>query len=657
MSDPPNINITQRRIKLLHAGYLPLPVNGKAPSLDEWQTKTDVSADEVRSWGTFYSYAPSTGLLTKLMPTFDIDILTPEAAQAIEELIRERFAPRGRILVRVGRAPKRAIPFRTDTPFPKITANVIAPDGSAGQKIEFLGDGQQVVAFGIHEDTHQPYQWHGGEPGECKYGALPNITEAEAQALVDDAARLLCNQYGFQPAAAKPANGSGSPEHWAVLLANIQNGDALHDSTRDLAAKMIVSGMGSGAVTNMLRAQMDISPAPHDARWQERRDDIPRAVKSAEKFVAGALEAADAPLPFINIAAWHGAPVPEREWVVRGRVPLKNVTILSGEGGVGKSILTLQLAVATALGNDWLNVIPEPGPVFIFCAEDDQDELHRRLDRIADYYGTDFKELSTKMQIVSFAGEDAVLAAPNSKGIIEPTKVFRRVRSAVCDTRPRLIIIDNSADVFAGNENDRAQVRQFITMLRGMTIAANAGLVLTSHPSLTGIATGTGRSGSTGWENSVRSRLYFIKAKTEKDEEPDPDLRVLQVMKSNYGPAGETITLRWSDGLYLPAAAGEVQTLAQAEAAAEADGEFMRMLDHSIEKVSLLPKANNYAPKVFSDDIRCKLRGRQGKKALADAMGRLLANSTIATAEYGPPSNRRERVVRAVLAGTQAGPK
>ena len=50
------------------------------------------------------------------------------------------------------------------------------------------------------------------------------------------------------------------------------------------------------------------------------------------------------PLPFINVADWDGATPPEREWVVQDRVPLKSVTLLSGDGGVGKSILSLHLA-------------------------------------------------------------------------------------------------------------------------------------------------------------------------------------------------------------------------------------------------------------------------------------------------------------------------
>ena len=197
------------------------------------------------------------------------------------------------------------------------------------------------------------------------------------------------------------------------------------------------------------------------------------------------------PLPFINIAAWDGAMAPEREWVVQDRVPLKNVTLLSGEGGVGKSIVSLHLAVATVLGRDWLSTLPTPGPALVVCCEDDADELHRRLDRIVEHYSSTcsatYGELKD-MYLLSLAGQNAVLAAPNCNGLVQATKLFGRIHEAACDIRPRLIVLDNSADVFAGNENDRAEVRQFVTLLRDMAISANAGMLLTSHPSLTGIS-------------------------------------------------------------------------------------------------------------------------------------------------------------------------
>jgi RecA-family ATPase len=350
-------------------------------------------------------------------------------------------------------------------------------------------------------------------------------------------------------------------------------------------------------------------------------------------------------LPVINIAAWYNVSVPERQWVVRDRVPLTAVTLLSGDGGVGKTILALHLAAATALARDWLNALPEPGPVFVICCEDDDAELHRRLDRIVAHCGSSFEELSKSMSLISLAGEDAVMAAPSNSGLIMPTDRFKQVYKTACDIQPKLIIIDNSADVFAGNENDRAQVRQFITLLRGLAIRANAGLLLTSHPSLTGINTGTGLSGSTAWNASVRSRLYFTRATTEKDEEPDSDLRVLQVMKANYGPVGETVTVRWKDGLFLPTSG--ISNLEKLAAEQKADQTFLTLLTrfngqnrNTCEK----PSAHNYAPVLFAKEGEAKAAGIK-KAGFEDAMRRLFAANKIRLEPYGAPSKATARLV------------
>jgi hypothetical protein len=69
---------------------------------------------------------------------------------------------------------------------------------------------------------------------------------------------------------------------WQYLLDNIREGRELHDSLRDLAAKLVASGMSAGAAVNHLRALMDGSTVPHDERWQERYDDIPRLVAGAQ---------------------------------------------------------------------------------------------------------------------------------------------------------------------------------------------------------------------------------------------------------------------------------------------------------------------------------------------------------------------------------------
>jgi Mrp family chromosome partitioning ATPase len=62
----------------------------------------------------------------------------------------------------------------------------------------------------------------------------------------------------------------------------------------------------------------------------------------------------------INPADWEGVTVPPREWIVPDYIPHKTVTLLSGDGGTGKSLLAMQLAAARALARDWIGLLPEP---------------------------------------------------------------------------------------------------------------------------------------------------------------------------------------------------------------------------------------------------------------------------------------------------------
>jgi hypothetical protein len=276
------------RLRLLRAGFAPIPVEGKRPPMPEWQKHTTTNPDEIRLWDKAWHLATNTGILTRLAPTIDIDIADEAAAEAVEALAREHFEERGNILVRVGKAPKRAIPLRTDAPFPKQARSLRAPNGTE-HKIEILCDGQQVVVFGIHPETRRPYSWHGGEPGETKCEDLPYCNADHAKGFLDAVVALLVAEFGYSAAANRPerkaegGNGQGGHADWGYLIANIQAGRELHDSSTVLAAKLLRSGMGAGAVVNYLRAAFEASSAPKDERWQARYDDIPRDVESARK--------------------------------------------------------------------------------------------------------------------------------------------------------------------------------------------------------------------------------------------------------------------------------------------------------------------------------------------------------------------------------------
>ena len=280
--------ILEIRLGLREAGFSPLPVNGKRPVQDRWQTGLGSSHGEIQSWDRNFPHAKNTGILTATVPALDIDIFNEEAAEAVELLVRERFGDDGTILVRFGQPPKRLIPFLTDRPFPKIQYNLIAANGTEGEKLELLADGQQFVAFGIHPETGKSYSWFGGEPGKTARGDLPHIDEARARKLIEDAVAIVCRDYGYKPTASRPRKtkgkgAGGGPADWGHLAANIQAGRNLHDSLLALAGKLVKSGMGTGAAINHLRGLLDTSTAARDDRWKERWDDVPRLVESAEK--------------------------------------------------------------------------------------------------------------------------------------------------------------------------------------------------------------------------------------------------------------------------------------------------------------------------------------------------------------------------------------
>src|SRR4051794_420315 len=79
----------------------------------------------------------------------------------------------------------------------------------------------------------------------------------------------------------------------------------------------------------------------------------------------------------VSAASFEGLPVPPFEWHVPGWMPHRNVTLLTGDGAAGKSILALQAAVATVLGRNWLGLETRKGPVLVLAAEDEMKVVHK----------------------------------------------------------------------------------------------------------------------------------------------------------------------------------------------------------------------------------------------------------------------------------------
>ena len=249
--------------------------------------------------------------------------------------------------------------------------------------------------------------------------------------------------------------------------------------------------------------------------------------------------------------------IPDRDWLIPSILLRRSITLFAGDGGVGKSLMCQQLQVAAAMGLEWLG-LPIQGPIqsFGFYCEDDDDELDRRFSAICRHYGVRFEDVADNVRYISRVGEANELVT--FKGKFDDSKpsrtsLFDQIEDEVSAWGTQLIIVDTAADTFAGNENIRPMVRAFVNQIRRLALINNGGVILNAHPSKSAMLDGSGFSGSTAWNGSVRNRLYLTSKKT-KDEDGDDapsDDRVLRIMKSNYGPFGEKIKCRWERGVFV----------------------------------------------------------------------------------------------------------
>src|SRR5262249_37887932 len=135
---------------------------------------------------------------------------------------------------------------------------------------------------------------------------------------------------------------------------------------------------------------------------------------------------------------------------------------------------------------------------------------------------------------------------------VEVTDLYRRIFEAAGDIKPKNISIDTLSRAFAGNEIDRVQVYAFAQHMQALASVANGSVTILSHPSVQGINSGSGISGSTAWHGAFRFRQYLKGVKAADGEQPDNDLREIEFKKNQYGPRGESIVLRYQGGLFLP---------------------------------------------------------------------------------------------------------
>lgn len=204
-------------LQLHKRGYTILPVKPtlKRVVIEGWPT-LEPTVDDIKEWASNGYRKGNIGINTRHTPAVDIDVYDAEVAKQMEDWVLQKF---GETCVRVGRAPKRLLVFRTNEPFRKMA--VTYTDGKTDHKVEILGAGQQFVAYGIHPDTKAPYKWTSiDEPLSLDAAELPLLTREDAQQIIEHFCEV-CEARGWEAmgkhAGSESAGGSGLESYRPVL--------------------------------------------------------------------------------------------------------------------------------------------------------------------------------------------------------------------------------------------------------------------------------------------------------------------------------------------------------------------------------------------------------------------------------------------------------
>lgn len=576
---------TAQRKLLLAAGYVPIPINGKAPIIPEWQ-KQQPTAGDVDKWPKLYPYAFNTGILTRITPTVDIDVYDAAVVDELRNLLWGVVGESGHAMVRIGQAPKCAVPFQTDQPFAKLSTPIFtSPDGRK-HHVEVLGDGQQVVVFGKHPETGGNYTWHLGEPGKVEHDALPYINAELAAQYVARCSDCM-RAHGWLAEDKKNGKASEPPaavredfdklygereqkyalaalSGCAIELAGTAEGarneklnkvayhmgtmivrgwieeaavvDALLDACarnnylrehgRSATVKTIKSGINAGCKV----PHPDLPDREPSGVTQEKASD-------ATQTTAENVEPSSNPLAnFVFMG--NDKPSPQK-MLIEGVMPLEGLPFIGGQSSAGKTFVAILLAACAATGKPFLcrEVKERVGTVII--AAEGRAMLNARIAAALIELGVDEKEvpIAWVKQVPDFNTKDgATKLARELRAISEHFKTKFGVRLG-------FVFVDTvSASFDIKEEADNAEAARVCKVMRRIGEVTSTIVVPIHHY---GKNAGVGLRGASAWRANAD---FVLSVMADIDPQTgDVSNRQLAIAKDRDGSQGPLtpFMLKW----------------------------------------------------------------------------------------------------------------
>jgi hypothetical protein len=188
-----------------------------------------------------------------------------------------------------------------------------------------------------------------------------------------------------------------------------------------------------------------------------------RFQKAAQQAVDGGRPAAGPRKPGasldLHLEEWEEGEIVPRQWLVPGLFMRRTITMISGKPASGKSLFTIGLACAMALGQPWGRFRPTGRlNVGLYCIEDDDDEVRRRMSAALSHFGVTPRDLEGRLTRIYPASSPILLQyGVDETGVnqVRDTPAMLDLQEAMMTARgpTDVLLVDPLIDTHTAKEN------------------------------------------------------------------------------------------------------------------------------------------------------------------------------------------------------------
>ena len=211
--------------------------------------------------------------------------------------------------------------------------------------------------------------------------------------------------------------------------------------------------------------------------------DIDKMIKSNENKIKKQISLLDDTL---LIDKYFVGKAPEQKFLIGDTIPLGVPCVFAAAGDSGKGMMTLDLAMKVASGasmqNSFGGLVAEHGDVILITAEDDKDEMHRRISRLdPSKYRENYEHKLRILPLPNLGGVFPIMQKFDNSYLMG--EEFSRIYDQMLEMNTlKLIIIDPMASFVHADVNaDPAAGAAFMSLLAQMATETGATVMVNHH--------------------------------------------------------------------------------------------------------------------------------------------------------------------------------